>query len=212
MHSEHRRRTAGRLATAVALAVAAMGIGMASAQADTAPPGTCGVTQPGPCTETDHFTQATGLQWPLGTPTNATNCPAWLLNDWAVFDFTGNGVQHVSVDKAQDFWFTTTFTGNGTVTIYPPSSIADIVMDDHGNIVSYDVVGPADDVITGQLTQWFGASDNNRNAVNTGTVNVQGTDTAGKSFSLHGTFHAGWTGTQNPMTDPPHKAFQDITC
>lgn len=175
------------------------------AHADNAPTQACGNTQPGPCSETDHFTNQSGFQSPIGA--TSTSCPSYVTNDFVLLATTGNGVEHVTLNKAQDFWFTTTFTGTGTATFYPASSLANIVTDDQGNIISADIVGPADATTTGKLTDWFGFSGNNKNAVSHGTINFIGT-----SASLHDTQHASWTGTQNPMTDPPHLAFNSATC
>ena len=48
-------------------------VGAGPAGADNAPPQTCGTTQAGPCTETDHFTNQNGWQTPLGAASNTTN-------------------------------------------------------------------------------------------------------------------------------------------
>ena len=78
----------------------------ASASSGTGPPPipTChpGV---GPCQETDHFGELVFYGSPLG-------CGA--LNEWAFIQQTGNGVQHINVNKAQDSWFTSTMVGPAT--------------------------------------------------------------------------------------------------
>lgn len=205
------RRTA-KLAVVAAAVAAAFAVGVGPASADNAPPQACGSTEPGPCTETDHYTSQDALETPVGASTNSTNCPSWITGDYVLLAMSGNGIEHVTVNKAQDFWFTTTFTGNGTATFYPASSIANIVTDNDGNIVSYDIVGPVDATITGHLTDWFGGSGNNKNAVFHGTINLNGTDQAGSPVSVHDTQHASWNGTQNPFVDPPHTAFNDVSC
>lgn len=205
------RRTA-QLAVITAAAAAAFAVGAGPASADNAPPQACGTTQPGPCTETDHFTSQDQWEQPLGATSNATNCPSWLTDDYVLLAMEGNGVEHVTINKAQDFWFTTTFTGEGTATFYPASSLANIVTDQDGNIVSADVVGPPDTTVTGHLTDWFGGSGNNKNAVFHGTINLNGTDAAGNPAAAHITQHTSWTGGQNPFVDPPHVAFSNATC
>ena len=212
MHTQHHRRRTSRLLIVAAIASAAFAISTGSAYADNAPPQACGNTQPGPCTETDHFTNEAALQTPLGEATNATTCPSWLVQDYVLLDMSGNGIEHVTVNKAQDFWFTTTFTGTGTASFYPASSLANVVTDDQGNITSFDVVGPSDSTVTGHLTNWFGGSGNNRNAVFHGTITLTGTDQNGQAVTVHDTQHSSWTGTQQPFVDPPHTGFNDITC
>lgn len=208
-----RRRIAGLTALATAAAaVATLTIGASPALADNAPQQTCGTIQPGPCTETDHFTSENGWQSPLGSSSNPTNCPSWVTDDYVLLTMSGKGVEHVTVNKAQDFWSTSTFTGTGTATFYPASSLADIVTDDQGNITSVNVVGPADTTVSGHLTNWFGASGNNKNAVFHGTINLIGSDLAGNPVAVHDVQHMSWTGTQVPFVDMPHLAFNDLTC
>jgi len=200
------------LVAAGTFSMGAFVVGGGVAHADNAPPQTCGTTQPGQCSETDHFTNENAYETPIGATTNATNCPSYVAEDYVLLAMSGNGIEHVTVNKAQDFWFTTTFTGSGTATFYPASSLADIVTDDQGNIISADVVGPSDATVTGKLTNWFGGSGNNKNSVFHGTINLTGTDQNGNPVSMHDTQHTSWTGTQNPLTDPPHLAFNSAVC
>lgn len=209
MLSNLRRRTA-QLAVLTAAAGTVFAVGTGPAHADNAPPQACGSTQPGPCSETDHFTSQDTWETPLGA-TNAS-CPSWVTGDYVLLAMSGNGVEHVTVNKAQDFWFTTTFTGSGTATFYPASSLANIVTDDQGNIVSVDIVGPPDATVTGHLTDWFGGSGNNKNAVFHGTITLSGSDQAGNPISVHDTQHTSWTGAQMPFVDPPHLDFNEATC
>ena len=212
MHTDHLRRRIAQISIVALTAAAALAIGASPASADNAPPQACGSTQPGPCTETDHFTSEAAWETPIGVTTNPTTCPSWVIQDYVLLDMSGNGVEHVTVNKAQDFWFTTTFTGTGTATFYPASSLANIATDDQGNITSVDVVGPPDTSVTGHLTNWFGGSGNNRNAVFHGTITLTGTDQSGNPVTIHDTQHSSWTGTQQPFVDPPHVAFNDVTC
>jgi hypothetical protein len=217
MNQQHLRRAGSRRIIRSAALLAAVCASMFAfatqpAQADTAPPLACGNTQPGPCTETAHFTNQEGLQTPVGAASGKTNCPDWVLTDYPVLDFTGHGIEHNTLNKAQDFWSTSTFNGTGTVTFYPASSVANIVTDDQGNIVSYDIVGPPDATVTGHLADWFGVSANKQSAVIHNTINFTGTDSAGTSFALHDAGHASWTPGTVPFQDAPHLAFNKATC
>jgi hypothetical protein len=192
-------------ATTAALVTVAVG----PASASTAPPQACGSVQPGPCTETDHFTQQLGFVTPIGQPSKPSNCPAYVLNDFPFLDFTGNGVEHVTLNKAQDFWATNTYTGKGTITLYPPSSLANLAIDDNGNVTA-DIVGPPDAVYSGKLQTWFGVSDNKQAGVVHDTINVQASDQAGDSLNLHQNSHTSWSGGSEPFVDPPHLSFAKI--
>src|SRR6266568_2684318 len=105
-----RMMTLGAVATlAVPLAL------MQPAGAATAPNLACGDTQPGPCQETAHFSDINDMNSPAPP---GGGCPAYLSTDFFTFVGTGNGVDHINVNKAQDGWFTTTFTGTVTITAY----------------------------------------------------------------------------------------------
>ena len=183
----------------------------APASADNAPPLACGSTQPGPCSETAHFTNEQQFVTPLTAPTKPTNCPAFALADIPMLDFTGNGVEHTTVNNAQDAWFTSTFNGTGTITFYPMSSLANIVVDSQGNITA-DIVGPADAVLTGHLTNWFGGSFNNKSAVVHDTINFTGTDASGAAMQIHAVDHTSWNATTMPFVGPPSNDFHNATC
>src|SRR5690348_11144558 len=72
----------------------------------------------GSFTTTTHFTSPDQWGTPLGTPTSATNCTGPIgnafINDFVNFNLTGNGISHLTVNKAGDGWFTSTFEGTGT--------------------------------------------------------------------------------------------------
>jgi hypothetical protein len=199
-----KRRTMGMTAVAASVLILAA-FGTATAGADTAPNLTCGSTQPGPCSQTAHFTNDDEFGTPLPP---APGCPSFVQNDFVHIVGTGNGVEHINVNKAQDAWFTLTFTGNVTLTAYPPSSLA---FDDQGNVTG--IVGPPDanvPLFTGRLTEWFGGSFNNKNATNTGTINLSVTG-GGQSVSVHTVFHANWAVGADP-SGPPTRMFDHITC
>ena len=198
------------VATAASAAVLLSWAGPASA--DNPPQLACGNTQLGPCSETAHFTSSQGFSTPPPAA-GGTNCPAYLLSDISFMDFAGHGVEHITVNKAQDAWFTSTFTGTGTFTEYPATSLANIVVDDQGNL-SADIVGPPDAIVTGHLTEWFGGSFNNKTVVFTDTITFTGTDQNGVSIHLHAVDHTSWNATSTPFVDPPTLNFSKnhITC
>ena len=150
----------------------------------------------GPCQETDHFGQSESFGNPL--PGCAT------LAGWALISTTGNGVQHMNVNAAQDFWFT--FTMEGATTIIQ----GNVVLDANGNPVSFtpDASKPT---FTGQLQQWFGAQGNNQNYSSSNTANFHGTSSTGGSFSLHFTTHVNTTGSA-PAVPNMNSLHFDVSC
>jgi len=154
---------------------------------------TCGPGA-GPCQETDHFGQLVFFGSPLG-------CGA--LNEWAFVQQTGNGVQHVNVNSAQDFWFTTTMVGPATFVL------GTVVFDSSGNLIF--TPDPKMPTYAGQLQQWFGASFNNKNFSNSGTINIQAMGSDGSTLNLHANFHINTTGMQ-PFIPNMNSAHFDVTC
>jgi hypothetical protein len=166
---------------AVAAALAAFGVPLVMAQgagAAPVPPSdfTCGVTVFTACNQTAHFTTPSGTPAPeVGAPSpQATGCPAWVAADAPVIQGTGNGIEHSIVNNAGDGWFTSTFTGTVTVEAW--------TVDSTGALVAPDLAVPS---FTGQLTQWFGGSFNNRNFVSHDTIHFSGTAADGSTFSIH---------------------------
>ncbi len=197
-----------RLILAAAVAAVTLPLLTASAaSANPAPELACGTTQPGPCTETAHFTDQNEWLTPQGS-TLPADCPSFIDTDVTLVTGTGNGVEHTTVNKAQDSWFTSTFTGDVTLTLYPLSSV---VLDPGGNVIA--VVGPPDanqPVFTGKQTEWFGGSFNNKNSVGHGTLMLDVTG-GGQSLHVHNVFHASWAPGADP-NGPPTKAFDKLTC
>jgi hypothetical protein len=197
-----------RLTVAAAVAAVTLPLLTASAaSANTAPELACGSTQPGQCTETAHYTDQDEWLTPPdgGVP---AECPSFIATDVTHVTGSGNGVEHVTVNKAQDAWFTSTFTGNVTLTQYPLSSV---VLDNERNVVA--VVGPPESsqpVFTGKQTEWFGGSFNNKNSINHGTLTLDVTG-GGQALHVHDTFHASWAPGADP-NGPPTKAFDKLTC
>src|SRR5437879_2203719 len=88
---------------------------------------------------------------------------------------TGNGVLHLTVNNAGDFWVTGTFEGNGTVTT--------------GNSLDGVTFTPAGPVYSGHSVEWFGVEENNKNLVNHATFNFNGNDTVtGAPIGIHAAF------------------------
>ena len=89
----------------------------------------------------------------------------------SLINATGNGVQHLTVNGTGD-WFTTTFAGEGTLTMVPPGT-----------------------TYQGHVQTWFGSEDNNQNSVVHATLNFDGTNVADPSQILH--LHAAFDVTVN---------------
>jgi hypothetical protein len=195
-----------RMMTATAVAVLALPLVMAQAAgANTAPNLACGSTQPGPCSETAHFTEINNVAPPL-PPT--PGCPAVVSTDFVLMVGTGNGVEHATINKAQDAWFTMTFTGTATLTAYPPSSVTP---DNNGN---FTISGPPDATVqpwTGKLTERFGGEFNNKNAVIHGTFHFSGAAADGQTLTVGFVQHLSWTPGTFP-NGPPHTVFAKVRC
>jgi hypothetical protein len=178
------------------------------ASAGTPPQLACGTTVTTSCSQTAHFDQMDQWLTPLGA---GDNCPSYLVNDYALMVGTGNGIEHVNIDKAGDFWATTTFTGQVSITLYDPNNVTAVVGSD-GNVDSATVTGPADAVLTGHFTQWFGISDNKQAATFGQTFSFRGTDQNGNPIAAHGTMHDTWTPGSTPFVDPAHHAKFQVSC
>lgn len=93
----------------------------------------------------------------------STFCSGSLAN----ITLTYNGVIHSTVNKAGDFWFTATMTGD----VYA------VTLD--ASPVTY----------TGHFTNWFGGAINNKNMVNDSTFSLHVTGSDGSSFMFHDVAH-----------------------
>lgn len=198
-----------RMMTAIALGliVTATFVGT-PANADTAPTLACGSTLSGPCTDTAHFDQVDQWLTPLGA---GDSCPAYVANDFALMIGTGNGIEHVNINKAGDFWATTTFTGQVRITFYDPSNVV-VTVDNQGDVTSAVVTGPSDNELSGHFAQWFGVSDNNQNGTFGQTFSFVGTDRQGNAVNVHGTMHETWTPGTDTFSGPPHHAKFTVSC
>src|SRR5258706_3795620 len=128
--SRSMRSRLGRRGAVLAMIGVGVVVSLAGAQVAIASPGS---------SSTIHFPSQSGWGTPTGHTTNLSNCPAPVINDFTFLDATGHGVSHQNTNPAQDFWATSTFTGHGTVTFYPASSLS---FDDTGNVTG--VTGPSD--------------------------------------------------------------------
>src|SRR4249919_3171123 len=147
---------------------------------------TCGVTVFTQCNQTAHFSSTSEQLTPLA-PTKESGCPAFVLNDYGDLEASGNGVEHSTVNKAGDGWFTTTFTGTATITPFL----------DPGLTTPDPTVLP----YSGHLTEWFGGSFNRSNMVEHSTFHFQGTDANGNSLSITDISHFN-TNAANPFGPP----------
>lgn len=115
-------------------------------------------------TETTHFTTLTDAI-PIGC--------AGPFTGFVVNNATGNGVQHLTVNGAQDAWFTATFAGDGTEQqfVFTPSGPVLVA------------------TLTGHVAEWFGVENNAMNNVIHATFDFNGTDLAtGAPSGIHGAF------------------------
>lgn len=166
----------------------------------------CGNTVFVSCSDTEHYSQFN--QWLGGSPAPAS-CPPY-FSDWALASGVGNGIEHVNFNKAGDWWGTGTWTGNVIVTFYPANSV-NIVTDDNGNVISSQITGPSEQVLTGHLTQWDGGATNNQSSRFAFTSNFEGIDSAGNPVKVHAAAQGVWT----PGTDqngPPSTSHNTMTC
>lgn len=187
--------------TGLAALTAAAVLLVATAQLALAAPGSSSTT---------HFTSVMSWGTPTAPTTNMSNCPAAVLDDYNFVDATGHGVSHQNTNPAQDFWATSTFTGTGTVTFYPASSLS---FDSQGNVTG--VTGPSDMTVSGHLTDWFGISANKQNSVFHGTVNFKGMIAAGPGagspIRFHNVTHGAWLPGTDP-NGPPSFYFNVASC
>jgi hypothetical protein len=118
----------------------------------------------GAFTTTWHFTTASDV-----IPVTCTNAP----NGALAFDATGNGIGHFTGNSTGG-WFTSTFTGVGTMTF--------------GTLTS--VFTPTGPTYQGKITEWFGDENNNQNGVEHATFNFHGTNVAAPfdALDLHAAF------------------------
>jgi hypothetical protein len=149
-------------------------------------------------TQHAHGTDAAGLvvidflPQDVPAPLPAT---CWVNANEALVSTDGNAIQHTTVNKAQDFWFTTTYTGGAAV--YP------IMLNPDGT----PYLDPATQSVvpdmskaplgTGHLTTWFGQEDNKANGVDHATLSFEGALASGQAVSLHGELHSGTSASGN---------------
>jgi hypothetical protein len=183
------------IALAASLAVVVMLATPASANQPPVPTCFPGV---GPCTETDHFTELTFLAGPMNCP------PSSPFSGWAIGAFTGNAVQHITVNGAQDFWVTSTIEGQITFSpILPP---------DFSTNPPTITPDPSRPTIAGQATAWFGFEGNLKNFVFHDTGHFHGSTLPPfptQSVDLHFQDHVSSTGA-NPFV--PHTVVMHLSC
>jgi hypothetical protein len=201
-------KTLHRIGGVASSALLAAAVTATPASAATAPVLSCGTTVLTSCSQTATYTDTDQWETPL-VPLPAS-CPAYLGSDLVHIVGNGRGVEHANLNKAGDFWATTTFTGEVTISAYAPGDVA-AVFDDQG-IVSATPTGPAEHIISGHLTEWFGVSDNKQNGVFSITTSVNGVDENGAPFVLHMVQHTTWTPGTEPFAGPPHTVVATGSC
>jgi hypothetical protein len=144
----------------------------------------------GPCQETVHFAQYAFVGSPLPGCTT--------LTEDALISSTGNGVQHINVNAAQDFWTTLTMVGATTV-VQGSGTVGNFIPD------------PNMPTFTGHMQQWFGEQVNNKNASLSGTTNFQGISSTGASVSLHFNLHFNSTAAAPGFPNMSSMHF-DVSC
>ena len=177
---------------AVCLALIVFTVLPASAASSGPPPLLSCFPGVGPCQETDHFGQLTFIGTPL------PGCST--ISGFVQITTIGNGVQHVNVNGAQDFWFTSTMVGPTTIV--------------QGSVDLMGVFTPETSLpsFTGHMQQWFGVQGNRSNFSVSGTTNFQGTNSStGASVSLHFNFHMNTTGSSSYIPNP-NSAHFDVSC
>jgi hypothetical protein len=192
-----------RMITLGAVAVlAAPLMTMQPAAAATAPDLACGNTQPGPCSETAHFTDINDMNSPAPP---GGGCPAYLSTDFFTFVGTGHGVEHNSVHNSHAR-FSMSFTGITTVTAYLHGTI-----NSDGDVTSVSDPDPNVLPFTGRLTQSFGGSLNAKSGVFQFTLTFSGSNANGDHIRVHVVSHQSFTPSSG-SNGPPHTAFDKITC
>jgi hypothetical protein len=166
------------------------------ASASSGPPALSCYPGAGPCQETDHFGQDAFLASPL------PGCS--ILTGWALISTEGNGVQHMTVNSAQDFWFSYKMEGASTIVQ------GTVVLDANGNPVSFapDASKPT---FTGHFQQSFGVQSNNKNNSSSSIADFHGTSSTGASIALHFTMHGNTTGSAPTIPNPNSMHF-DVSC
>jgi hypothetical protein len=147
----------------------------------------------GPCTETVHF-QDEG-PFPVFIP-----CPP--DKGAALFSATGNGIAHITVNNAQDAWFTSTFEGQATLV---PILITPNPTPPPKFIISPDT---SREVFTGHVMAWFGDEFNSMNEVHNFVVNFDGASPTGQTLAFHLEAHASISASGQMNIDFP----PDVVC
>jgi hypothetical protein len=106
---------------------------------------------------------------------------------------TANGVFHINVNGAGDFWITETITGSASIITGTPAA-------------------PVNH-FTGHLEAWFGQENNMPIGVMNDVANVMGTNLdTGQSLRVHFEQHALYVPDTNPPQIIPTGAHSNMTC
>lgn len=144
---------------------------------------------------TAHFDQTSFVGTPLG-------CPG--VEGFVFVAATGNGVFHITINRAGDFWGTITFEGEATIS---PVTFGTPPPPPPGPLPPF-TVGPP--IAQGHFTEWFGFEQNNQNNSMTGTTTFIGTSlVTGQAEDFHFNVHENSTPNTYPL---PQNAFFHLTC
>jgi hypothetical protein len=131
-------------------------------------------------------------------------------------DSTGNGVQHITVNAAQDFWVTTTLAGPASIQLIRVITFKTVLNPPNPPMLVPDTWTNDGLPITGQLQQWFGVQGNRNNFSQSFTTNFSGTNpNTGQPVSFHLSAHANTTGPSGstpPFTFNPSSMHFNATC
>jgi hypothetical protein len=174
MHSRVPARRLAAIAVVTLLGVLAFANAANAAQV-TPEDFTCGVTVfDQPCNQTAHLSELVQVGTPLAP---SSSCAAFVSSDFVLIVAEGNGIEHAIINDALDGWFTTTFTGDATITAYLGDPSAGGTPD------------PAVPQYGGKITEWFGGSFNHSNFVTHSTIHVDATASDGSGLHLSDVFH-----------------------
>lgn len=132
-----------------------------------------------------------------GAPGLPDGC--WLPTTDAIMSTFGNAILHSTVNKADDFWFTSTYTGDAAVypIVFASPGVPEVDQNDNDVL---DTSGAP--LATGHLTTWFGISDNNQNGVQHATLTFKGTEADGTAVGITGHFQVA-TNANGDVTATP---------
>lgn len=137
-----------------------------------------------------------------GAPPLPAGC--WMPSTDAVMSTFGNAIEHFTANKANDDWFTSTYTGDASVYPIVFASPGVPMLDQNENDV-LDTSGTP--LATGHLTTWFGQEDNKQNGVFHATLHFNGVEADGTPVSIDGHFQFATNANGNVTATP-----ENVSC